>query len=87
MPAATVLCRRRAGHEVHLLYGGGQVRSETKIRLIADLAGLHRRAPLLALALMVALFGLAGIPPTIGFTGKIAGLHGGYGTRVISRWS
>ncbi len=37
---------------------------------IADLAGLHRRAPLLALTLMMALFSLAGIPPTVGFTGK-----------------
>jgi NADH-quinone oxidoreductase subunit N len=34
------------------------------------LAGLHRRAPLLALALMMAVFALAGIPPTIGFTAK-----------------
>jgi NADH-quinone oxidoreductase subunit N len=38
---------------------------------IEDLAGLHRRSPILALALMMALFGLAGIPPTIGFTGKL----------------
>jgi NADH-quinone oxidoreductase subunit N len=38
---------------------------------IDELAGLHRRAPLLALALMMALFGLAGIPPTIGFAGKL----------------
>jgi NADH-quinone oxidoreductase subunit N len=38
---------------------------------IAELAGLHRRAPLLAMALMMALFGLAGIPPTIGFAGKL----------------
>ncbi len=38
---------------------------------VADLAGLHQRAPLLAMALMMALFGLAGIPPTIGFTGKL----------------
>lgn len=37
---------------------------------IDDLAGLHRRSPLLALALMVSIFSLAGIPPTIGFTGK-----------------
>ena len=37
---------------------------------ISQLAGLHRRAPLLAMALMVAIFSLAGIPPTIGFTGK-----------------
>jgi len=38
---------------------------------IAQLAGLHRRSPLLAMALMVGLFGLAGIPPTVGFTGKL----------------
>lgn len=38
---------------------------------IAQLAGLHRRSPMLALALMLSLFGLAGIPPTIGFTGKL----------------
>jgi NADH-quinone oxidoreductase subunit N len=37
---------------------------------IAGLAGLHRRSPILALALMMAVFSLAGIPPTIGFTGK-----------------
>ena len=36
-----------------------------------QLAGLHQRAPLLALALMVSIFSLAGIPPTIGFTGKL----------------
>lgn len=32
--------------------------------------GLSRRHPLLALAMMLALFGLAGIPPLGGFTGK-----------------
>jgi NADH-quinone oxidoreductase subunit N len=37
---------------------------------VAQLAGLHRRAPLLAMALMMSVFSLAGIPPTIGFTGK-----------------
>jgi NADH-quinone oxidoreductase subunit N len=37
---------------------------------IADLAGLHHRAPLLALTMMMGLFSLAGIPPTAGFTGK-----------------
>ncbi len=35
-----------------------------------ELAGLHGRSPLLALALMVSIFSLAGIPPTIGFMGK-----------------
>ncbi len=38
---------------------------------IGDLAGLHKRSPLLAVALMLSLFSLAGIPPTIGFTGKL----------------
>jgi NADH-quinone oxidoreductase subunit N len=37
---------------------------------IRELAGLHKRSPLLALTLMLGLFGLAGIPPTVGFTGK-----------------
>jgi NADH-quinone oxidoreductase subunit N len=31
---------------------------------------LHRRSPILAMALMMSVFSLAGIPPTIGFTGK-----------------
>ncbi|MEJ2155127.1 MAG: NADH-quinone oxidoreductase subunit N [Desulfobacteraceae bacterium] len=54
---------------------------------IAELAGLHRRSPLLALALMMALFGLAGIPPTIGFSGKLlifkAAIEKGYLALVI----
>ena len=37
----------------------------------ADLSGLYKRSPLLALTLAVGAFGLAGIPPTIGFTGKL----------------
>jgi NADH-quinone oxidoreductase subunit N len=54
---------------------------------IDELAGLHRRSPILALALMVSLFSLAGIPPTIGFTGKflvfIAAMEKGYFTLVL----
>ena len=54
---------------------------------ISHLAGLTRRSPLLALALMVSIFSLAGIPPTIGFTGKflvfIAALEKGYFTLVL----
>jgi NADH-quinone oxidoreductase subunit N len=54
---------------------------------ISHLAGLHRRSPLLAMALMVSIFSLAGIPPTIGFTGKflvfIAALEKGYFTLVL----
>jgi NADH-quinone oxidoreductase subunit N len=54
---------------------------------IEHLAGLHRRCPILALALMLALFGLAGIPPTIGFTGKLliftAAMQKGYFILVL----
>jgi NADH-quinone oxidoreductase subunit N len=54
---------------------------------ISHLAGLYRRSPLLAMALMVSIFSLAGIPPTIGFTGKllvfIAALQKGYFTLVL----
>ena len=38
---------------------------------IEELAGLHRRAPLLALTLAVGVFALAGIPPFVGFMGKL----------------
>ena len=37
---------------------------------LADLAGLHRRSPLLAGCLLVFLLSLAGIPPLAGFFGK-----------------
>ena len=54
---------------------------------IEQLAGLHRRSPILALALMVSLFSLAGIPPTVGFTGKflvfVAAMERGYFTLVL----
>ncbi len=49
---------------------------------IAQLAGLHHRSPLLAMALMLGVFSLGGIPPTIGFTGKFlvftAAMKNGY---------
>jgi NADH-quinone oxidoreductase subunit N len=54
---------------------------------VEHLAGLHRQSPILALALMLALFGLAGIPPTIGFTGKLliftAAMEKGYFALVL----
>lgn len=54
---------------------------------IGQLAGLHRRSPLLAMALMVTIFSLAGIPPTIGFTAKlflfVAAMQQGYFTLVL----
>ncbi len=37
---------------------------------ISDLAGLYKRAPLLAFTLLVGMFALAGIPPFVGFMGK-----------------
>ena len=45
---------------------------------MSDLAGLHRRSPLLALTLVVGIFGLAGIPPFAGFIGKLALLTAAY---------
>jgi len=39
---------------------------------LEELAGLHRRAPLLALTLVVGMFALAGLPPFVGFFGKLA---------------
>ena len=39
--------------------------------LIADFAGMGRRAPLLALVLTIGLISLTGIPPTVGFIAKL----------------
>ena len=54
---------------------------------IPQLAGLHRRSPLLAMALLVGVFSLGGIPPTIGFTGKFlvftAAMQRGYFLLVL----
>jgi NADH-quinone oxidoreductase subunit N len=38
---------------------------------LEDLAGLHRRSPLLAVTLLVGVFALAGLPPFAGFMGKL----------------
>ena len=37
---------------------------------VVELAGLHRRSPILAVSMMAGVFSLGGLPPTIGFTGK-----------------
>ncbi len=54
---------------------------------IEELAGLHRRAPLLALTLGVGIFALAGIPPFVGFMAKLsllsAALAKGYLVLVV----
>lgn len=46
------------------------VSQEGENLLIEDLSGLYQRQPVLAFILAVGLFGLAGIPPFVGFMGK-----------------
>ncbi|MCM2322511.1 MAG: NADH-quinone oxidoreductase subunit N [Oligoflexia bacterium] len=65
---------------------------ETGREKIEDYRGLSKTHPLMALAMMVALFGLAGIPPLAGFVGKFflfsvaskAGLHWLVGLAAIN---
>jgi len=38
---------------------------------ISELAGLWKRSPLLSMTLILGIFALAGVPPSIGFTGKL----------------
>jgi len=79
-----MLCMSPAGYAAAMFYGAAvlvmkftcfmvmiRVADDGRNLQISELAGLHRRAPLLALALLLALFGLGGIPPTIGFAGKL----------------
>jgi NADH-quinone oxidoreductase subunit N len=42
---------------------------------VSDLAGLAKRSPVLAAVMMVFMFSLAGIPPTVGFYAKLAVLQ------------
>lgn len=64
-----------------------KVASDGRDIAIIQLAGLHRRSPLLAMALLGAVFSLGGIPPTIGFTGKFlvftAAMQRGYFLLVL----
>ncbi len=64
-----------------------QVSSQGENISISDFNGLHKRAPLLALTLLVGMMALAGIPPFVGFMGKFMLLAGalkdGYVTLVI----
>ncbi len=63
------------------------VSKEGKNVAISDISGLYKRSPLLAFTLAVGFFGLAGIPPTAGFTGKfflfIAALKEGHLALII----
>ncbi len=95
-----MLCMTPAGYAAALFYGAAvlvmkytcfmvmmRVAADGRNLQIHELAGLHHRSPLLALALMMALFGLAGIPPTIGFAGKlfifVAAMQQGYLVLVL----
>jgi len=95
-----MLCMTPAGYAGALFYGAAvlvmkftcfmvmiRVADDGRNLQISELAGLHQRSPLLALALMMALFGLGGIPPTIGFSGKlfifVAAMQKGYLALVI----
>ncbi len=64
-----------------------QLAAEGENLTFDHLHGLYRRAPLLACTLAAGAFGLTGIPPTIGFTGKFmvftAALQRGHYTLVI----
>ena len=95
-----MLCMTPAGYAAAMFYGAAvlvmkftcfmvmiRVAADGRNLQISELAGLHRREPLLALALMLALFALGGIPPTIGFSGKlfifVAAMQKGYLLLVI----
>jgi NADH-quinone oxidoreductase subunit N len=64
-----------------------KVASDGRNLAIVQMAGLHRRSPLLAMALLAGMFSLGGIPPTIGFTGKFlvftAAMQRGYFLLVL----
>ena len=54
---------------------------------ISDYNGLARRSPLMAFAMMIFLFSLAGVPPLAGFTSKFVLFSGAiYNDGVMSQW-
>lgn len=46
-------------------------RSGVEVELIEDLSGLNKRSPWLAFMMMIILFSMAGVPPTVGFFAKL----------------
>lgn len=46
-------------------------RSGVEIEWVRDLSGLNKRSPWLAFLMMVILFSMAGVPPTVGFFAKL----------------
>lgn len=47
-------------------------RGGLEVENISDLRGLNKRSPWMALVLLVLMFSLAGIPPTVGFVAKLS---------------
>jgi NADH-quinone oxidoreductase subunit N len=54
---------------------------------VSDLTGLYQRSPVLAIAMTIFMFSLAGFPPSVGFFGKLflftAGVGAGYTWLVV----
>ncbi len=46
-------------------------RSGLEVELVQDLSGLNKRSPWLAFMMMIILFSMAGVPPTVGFFAKL----------------
>ncbi|MFO7983769.1 MAG: NADH-quinone oxidoreductase subunit N [Desulfuromonadales bacterium] len=78
-----VIAGTNLGHAAAIYYATGyllmnlacffvlyRLSSDNRNLNLDDLKGLYRRSPLLAFVLATGAFSLAGIPPTIGFTGK-----------------
>lgn len=69
-----------AGALLYALHAAG---GSHKPLLIADLAGAARRYPLAALAMSVALLGLGGLPPLVGFMSKWQIMVAGFATHEL----
>ncbi len=66
-----------------LLYVMHTARGEHDPLLIADLAGASQKYPLVALVFSIALLGLGGLPPLVGFMSKWQILVAGFETRSL----
>jgi NADH-quinone oxidoreductase subunit N len=78
-----ILCANTLGYEAAIYYIAGYILMNLALFYVIynvskngenvsldDLKGLYKRSPILALLLAIAAFGMAGMPPTIGFLGK-----------------
>jgi len=78
-----VLCVNNLGYEAAVYYIAGYILMNLAVFYVIynvsengenvsldDLKGLYKRSPILALLLAIAAFGMAGMPPTVGFLGK-----------------